>query len=372
VASTEEEKKKPRGETIESAKVDPVPKRQDFTDWLSTLFTGENQFPEKLHVCAVSGPMKERLGPTVKQIVYGPKDLKPNKEAVVKLSNEILHLIQRDCDIQRKEMVYGVHAAHFSRETEYYERFLIRCKPTGVHRGDGDPREEDDELETPQVRREKQQLDHGEQMFALYKAGFEGLLDRMDRIVERQDSGIEKRDSRIERLGDMLEKALSLEEERAQRRMWTELKIKAVDKGLDMGLALAPPLLNQLVGKKVIPTDETSETLTLKNFFKLEKEGGKLTEAQSIAAFGKYSDKEPFEQLQPGVLTYAQAKLLYDVANCNIPVDRLDDLLPGGSLGITQEQGLALATQCGFSMDQVMPIQLLFDARMKRRLQQQK
>lgn len=352
----------------EKAQVEPIPKKAEFFEWLEKLFDGSTQFPEKLDARVVTGSRCEKLGPLIKQIVYGPKEIKPTKEKIVALSNELLFLMQRDCDIQRKQVVYGVFVSHFSRETEYYERWLIRCQPQGVHGGDGEPREDDEEKPSAEDAFSTHVLRHQERMSGLQIATVEGLLDRMDRILERQDARIEKQDARIERQNEMLEKALSLEADREERRRWGDMKIRGVEKALDMGLGLAPPLLNQLMGKSVLPTNDTSETIALKNFFKLKENGGLLTKEQTNKAFGVYEENPPHQLIVPGVLSTDQAKLLFDVANCTIPPEHLDRLLPGGDMTVSGDQLVALQMNCGFTPEQLMPLQLIFENRMKLRM----
>lgn len=373
---TENDKPTKKRDRDERPTVEPIPKREDFFLWLEKLFFDEPeafQFPEKIEVRVVSGKHHERLGPMIKQLLFGPgQQQKPTRTKLVELSNEILHRVQRDCDIQRKQTVYGVHVAHFARETDFYERYLIRCNPSAVHASEGAPREgeEDDSQGGKFVN---QVMSHHEKMFSLYGGAFEGLLDRMDRVLERQEGRIEKQDARIEKMSEVLEKALSLEAERAEKREWQQLKIKAAEKGLELGAALAPPLLNSLMAKKgesaLAPTTapgESLEALTLRNFFRKDTEGGMLTQEQANIAFGLYSEQPPHDLVKPGVLSMEQAKVLWDVAYGNASADALDSLLPGGPHAVTGEQLMALQSKCGFSMEQLAPLQMIFEARMKR------
>lgn len=363
---------------VDKSQVEPVPKRQDFFEWLETLFYQEPEaanFPEKIEVRVVTGKNFERLGPMVKQTVYGPgKDSKPTRGKLVELSNEVLFRCQRDCDIQRKPVVYGVHVSHFARETDFYERWLIRCQPTGVHSLEGTPRAGgDDDAEggrdITQAAFTTQVLSHHERMFSLYGGAFEGILDRMDRVLERQENRIDKQDARIEKMSEVLERALSLEAERAERREWQALKIKAAEKGLELGVALAPPLLNSIMNKNqpAPPVGtETPETMTLKAFFKKVEEGGQLTKEQSDAAFGVYDEEPPYKVIRQGVLNIDQVRLLWSVAQCEISADELDKLMPGGPLAISAEQVMALQTQCGFDIAQLAPLHMIFEARQKK------
>lgn len=373
---------------VDKAAVEPTPKRADFFEWLERLFYDEPEsasFPEKIEVRVVSGKNYERLGPMIKQIIYGPgKEAKPPRTKLVELSNEILFRCQRDCDIQRRQVVYGIHVSHFSREVDFYERWLLRCQPTGVHALEGAPRGDDgsggedaSDASLTQTAFTTQVLGHHERMFSLYGGAFEGLLDRMDRVLERQENRIEKQDFRIEKMTEILERALSLEAERAERREWQKLKVRAAEKGLDVGLALAPPLLNHLMsrsgGTSNLPAgSETPETLTLKNFFKKVEEGGMLTKEQADAAFGVYDDKPPYNCVRPGVLSLDQARILWDVSQCKVPVDELDKLMPGGMFAISFTQVQELQTNCGLTIEQLAPLHMIFEARQKKMAEKSK
>lgn len=369
---TDDSKKKgkaaPTGDIREKSQVEPVPKKADFFEWLEELFAG-TEFPEKIEIRVMEGPKYARLGPIINQIVYKPNEVKPTKEKIVAMSNKFLFEMQRDCDIQRKKTVYGVLVSHFSRESDYYARYLTSCNPSGVYAKDGAARpddEEDEEKISTQDRFSLKVLDFQERMFSLYASGLEGLVDRLDRIIERQDARIEKQDSRIEKQSEMMERALSMESERAERREWNALKQRAAEKGLDLVVGIVPPLVNQLANKSIVQTKETIETMTLKNFLKTVDDGGMLTTEQSNAAFGIYADQPPYDVIRPGVLSLQQAKLLFDVAHCKVSPDELDKIMPGGDLEITGEQ-LAGLMQCGFAMEQIAPLQMIFQSRASRK-----
>lgn len=350
-------------DTREKSQVEPVPKSPALFEWLEKLFDGGSQFPEMIACRVVSGRNFERLGPTVKQIIFPPKATKPSREELVSMTNDLVGLMQRDADIQRKSVVYGLHVSHKLRDSDFYERYLHRCNPSPLHSGDGVPRPDDNEPSEERAIEAQvsvQIMGHMERMFALYGGGFEGLLDRMDRVNEQQAQAIVKKDERIEKLADMLERSLSHEEERREKREWGQLKIRSVEKAFELGLAIAPPLLNQIAGKKLIETSDSPEAITLRNFFKKKDQGGSLTEEQAVLAFGSDDGRS-------GVLALEQTKLLVDVAYCRISTNELDKLLPGGPLEVTQEQVMALMSKCGLTVEQLAPLQLIFAARMKQR-----
>ena len=348
-------------DTRDKTLVEPVPKSQAILDWLEQLFDGSGSFPEKIECRVVRGRDFATLGVMVKQIVYPPKTPKPSREELVSLSNQLVYVMQRDADIQRKSVVYGIFAYHFSRDPEFYDRHLHRCNNSPLHAGDGVPRPDEDEHEARPAIAEQfavQAMGHQERMFALYGGGFEGMMDRFDRMLERYDQRVEKVEGRNEKLSDMLERALSMEEDRREKREWQQLKIRSAEKGLDFALGILPPLLNQISGKQLVATNDSMEAVTLRKLFIKVQDGGQLKEEEAIAAFGSDDGK-------PGALSMAQTKVLWDVGHCKQPVDVIDQLLPGGPLEIRQEQLMALVNI--FGMERLMPIQMIVADRMRRR-----
>jgi hypothetical protein len=357
-------KRPQKGDTFEGAQVEPVPKRPDFFAWLESLFDGSSEFPEKLDVRVVKGKDFATMGPMVMQKLYSPAKLKPTKEELVKLSNEVLHRVQVDCDQQRKSVVYHVAAIHFSRNPEPYERWLIRANPGKTYKN-GEDGEAEDGDDSQEDRFSAQLMRHQEQMFGLSGASMEGIFDRQDRIIERLLARGEAMEDRLAKTLDMLERALDRKAEREESLAWTKLKVEASKQGLGLAMQLAPPLLNGLVGKNVVPTSETLETITLKNFLKPAKDGGQLTEEQSAAAFGLWDDTPEHNLVKPGILRPEQSEILYRVAFGQLPPDELDKLIPGaGALAVTMEQLAAL--QQVFAMEQLAPLLVLFEGRQKR------
>ncbi len=362
------EDKKSKGDTREKALVEPVPKRRDFFEWLESLFDGTSQFPEKLELRVVEGKKLDRYGELIEQIVYLPNAVKPSTEKVVALSNKLLSQMQLDCDEQRREVVYGVFAWHFSRESEPYKRFIVRCKPDPkLSRGHESNGYGEDDVPMSD-RFSVQVLGHQERMVGLLGAGYEGMLDRDDRTIDRLLKRIESLEDKNARLVEQLERALSLEDERKTKIMWESVKVKGVERSMDMFIGMAPSLINTLVGRQVLPSQETPETVQLKNYFKSKEEGGILTEEQSEIVFGRYSESPPHDTIKRGVLTIEQSKILHDVAFCYVSSDELDKLMPGGPNEITMDQ-ITLLVQSGLTMDQLAPLHMLFQERLKKRSQ---
>lgn len=363
---TPEDKKKKRtpvAETLAGADVEATPKRQDFFDWLESLFFGAQNFPEKLKVHVVRGKDHATVGPLIQIKSWGASDKRPTKVELIMLSNWFLSLIQRDCDQQRRQVVYAVLASHFAREDEFYARFLIRCIPGPLFK-DGDNPEHEEGDENGEKRFSGQIMKHQESMVSMLGAGFEGQLDRQDRFIDRLIKRNEFLEKKIDELNDQLQRAMSLEMERADQRAWSAIKVKGAEQALALGMGFAPQLLGKLTGQQQHTNgviSETGETMTIKNFLKTKEEGGLATQEQLNAALGTYGPAPDHVHIKDGVLSLEQAQLLYDVAHCRVPANDLDKFLIPGPLAIRPEQLVAL--QQIFDFSQMLPLQGIFKSR---------
>jgi hypothetical protein len=360
---------------------DLLPKDQAFFEWLEKLFYDEPEvahFPEKIEVRVMAGAKKDRYGQILKVYAFAPKKAtkveqeagagagKPTREKLVYMSNEMLYLMQRNCDELRRSQVYGVAVWHLTMETEPYQCWIKRCNPQKRYASENGADDDDDETSDEQ-RWSTQLLRHQESMVGLLGSGYEGVVDRLDRIVERLLKRNESLEDKNGKLFDMLERALSLEQERIRAAKWDDLKIGATQKGLDLGLALAPPIINQLTGKQAVAGEATFETITLRNFLKTTGEGGQLTKEQADAAFGEFGPPPALALIKPGILSEAQGDIIIGVANGKLAPDELDKLLPGGPSPTTvmsMEQLAAL--QQVFPPEQLMPLQMIFQARYQK------
>jgi hypothetical protein len=349
----------PKADTFEGAQPEPVPKSIEFFDWLEALFDGMNQFPEKLAWMVVEGKKLDRPGPQIDSVIYRPKSPKPSREEMVKLCNKIIADCQYDCDVQRRPVTYQVQALHFAKDSDYYARKLIGCAPRPLGSGHPAARENEEDEISAEKQLSAQIMKHQEAMVPLLGQGFEGIIDRMDRIIARQQTRITELELRCNQQADMIERLQSLKEERDRRGKWDDLKLKSTEQGLGMLMSIAPPMLNQIMGKPVVPTNQSLEAITLRNFV------NSLKQEQAEALLGKWDNGK---LLEPGLLTEDQASIFIYVSLCQMDVDRLDELLPGGPHEITNEQMMGVLER-GIAMEQLMPLRILFEGRMKKRMQ---
>lgn len=375
--TTEDPKKRPKGKKpevqatpTEKVHVEPVPRNMAVFEWVEQLFNGEQEFPATIEVREGRGKGYQTNGPKLRQWTFQPTNSKPDREKLVKIANEMTSRMQVDCDVKQKAQVYALCAINFTRDSEPYDRAIIQFKPGQAYRlGENGDIEEEDEDASIEKRFSVQALGHNKAMFETTMEGLMGIIDRQDRTVERLLQRQDKMEERHFRMFDMLERALDLQQEREARRRKDELWTKGVEKGLELATAIAPPIVNAIAGKSVIPQPTHPDVAELQKFLRRTNDGGKLTDEQATKLFGLY--KEDGECVQPGALTPMQISTLFRVAGGQQPQEDLDKLLPGGECEISQDQMMQLQMIFADSMEQVLPLVFMFQARRTRREQGQ-
>ncbi len=362
----------------------PVVKDEALLAFLEDLFYADpepEQYPERIELNVVAGRYSEQLKSIVWTQQFAPikatgevlkksaGQAKPSKERLVALSNLLLQRMQQDCDQCGHRRAYGVHAWSTSRGDEPYMRFLKTVDPKGRYSREG--QEEEDGV-GPLSERDRflvQMSDQQRKMFEFYGEALAGLIDRYNRDKERDSSEIDRLHKQLSSKNEQLERALSLELDREERREWVRLRRQMADKGWAAVETYAPLLLASVVGKaKVIDSPPAANDPTivdaLRGFLRMTGEGGQLTPEQAVAAFGDW-DKATGTLITPGILTAEQSVILVHVATGQAPTSEIDRLIPpNGSNPITPQQLAALVKL--FPMDQIAPLQQVF---MKRNQQ---
>lgn len=343
------------------------PVNEDLFLFLDGLFSGEGEFPEKIEVRTVKGRNKDQYGVQVKQYIYKNTNApKPSREKIVMMTNEIVHRCKIHTDVAQRESNFIVGAMHHARSDDFYEIMELTLMPSKKwrrgERGDLDPEEPEDFAN----HYNKAFLGHITQMFGLFGAAFEGLVDRSDRQAAAASADAEKMRGRYIEMLEMNLRLMQASDDRQERiersKMWRE----NVGKGLDLAWGLLPPMLSSFKGNGSQNGWQqgmtTAESYTLEQFFKLPDSGGKLTVEQFELIFGKM---ENGVLVAPGALTLDQTQLLGRVAAKEICPDKLDDLLPGGPLEIKQEQIMKIL-QGGIPLEALLPLKTLLDVRMAK------
>jgi hypothetical protein len=375
----------------EKAQIDPSPKNPALLGWLEGLFYGPSDYPQKLEVRMMWGARHQNGGPVIKQILFPPNMIdpaqrvdsdekvessgktdrrkhKPNREELVEISHDILARIQLECDATGKAAVYYVLATHLLRDDQPYERFPIRANPKGGVRRSEDG-EDDDELgETGSLKKGYLQgMVQNREMFTLLGSMIEGLVDRQDRALIRAEEALEATRTQNLRMQDVVAKAMDINSERTIKEEWAKLKVRTVERGLNMFEAFAPQMMPGLLnGKNGGGITDSPESLTLKAFLRGSDEGGRLTKEQVDQVFGAFDDEPEMNLIRPGVLTEDQGRIIYQVARLEMHAQELEKLVPGGEHALTQEQLMRLQGVFKDSMDQIAPIIGLFGMVMQK------
>lgn len=359
----------------DKALVESLPVDEELFSWLEALFYGDPEpahFPEKIDLHVMEGKSKRSFGQCLKIFPFAPKkapskkaqeeagvqymgENKPNKEKLVALCNQIVGIMKRDADSSGHSQTYGICAWHGSLSDEPYDRTTRNYKPRGLYKSENGV--EEDEVSDERRYFLKMQEEQRE-MVTLVGSIWEGSTDRDHRTIEAQRVRIAYLERRVEELTERLERALSLELEREERRQSLALKNRVADRSFTLVENYAPLLLPKLLGMPPQAT-QMSELMVLKKFFLGADEGGQLTNEQILATFGWDHKTEKF--VCPGILTEEQAQILFRVANELDPVADLDKLNPGMPAGITTDQIARL--QQVFKVEQLLPLFEVFQRR---------
>jgi hypothetical protein len=390
--TTEDEKphKKGKGAPKEAYNpaATPVINDEHLYEFLLALFYDDpepEQFPEHVDLNIVSGKYSSKIEQTIWSkkfapiraeeyaVKHGAGAAKPNREQLAALSNLLLAKMRRDCDESGHARAYAVMAWSTSRSDSPYMSFPKKMAPAGrFARKPGEAEDEDEGL----TRGEKfviQLYTQQQKMFELYGEMLAGLSDRYQRTEERDASEIEKLRKERHSLTEQLERALSLEQDREERRAAFRQKREIIDKGMNVLETYGPSLASSLIGggkKDIIngSAETSDEAEALRNFLRTTDEGGSLTQKQMIDAFGDW-DENTGRLTTPGVLAPEQVLIVVMVSKGQTPPDELDKLMPGGPLEITQPQLMQLVRVFGAQIEQLKKI---FDMRMQKRQSKEK
>lgn len=229
---------------------EPAPKDEALFLWLEGLFFHDDAWPEKIEVRAVNlRSTKEVLGALITQRLLRANS-KMDKASIVALSNELLHLMQRDADVQRKSMVYGIYAIHFSRNNNYYDRFLVRCEPTGLYSREGFPRVDDaDDDDSPTVRLLKELLTDErrkstvqlDMLLGVLSGALERSDERLERVEALVDGAWQKQAAMMQATENLISQSHARDEKGAWGQLQRDLARAGAQKALDVlgGIAAA-------------------------------------------------------------------------------------------------------------------------------------
>lgn len=354
------------------------PSNEELFNFLDNLFTGEGEFPERIDVRIVKGRNRDQYGRQVKQFIFKSGSVKPSRERVVMMTNDIVLRIRQETDVMRRETDFMIGAMHSARSDDFYEIMTLTVKPTkkwsksGAELGIiGDDNNDDDSVPFS-LSYEKAFLSHSNTQSSLMWSMIEGLVDRMERHNSLIFNQLEK--VQIQNFGlieshlHLLQAADDREEKRERSKMWRE----NISKAVDHAWKLVPPVMASLKGNTDSWSEgtESPESMTLSEFFREKSSGGRLTEQEFEKIFGT-TDKLSKMIVTAGILSEEQGYLLMGVAQKKVNPNALDALLPGGQCEITPVQSQDIIA-AGIPVDVLMPLKLLLDVRVAKKQRKEK
>lgn len=360
------------GLPIVDRKVQPVVTNPGLVDWLESMWGPDFSITRlEIRQARERNGHIERLGPIRPPIQFRPDQPQPGRQQLVTLANEIVGSCQATTDAVGKKKLYCVVAYQFGASDDYAGIYPLRCTPKE------NPHEEPEHAysfsgeDGPQYptgplgatlqfadSQSRQALE--DRRFFLHKFVelTEAVTGHLAERADRQDRMIDSMFGRQLQLMETTEKLLDRDNERKIRARWAEVGVGAAERGVEMVLGLAPPIVNRLVGKDVVPATTSIERTTAANFIR------SVTPEQARAAFGFQGEGQP--PLEDCIFTKAQGGLLMAVAAGKEPGERIYELAPGSGSPIAISMEQVSKAQGVFPPEQAWPLFDLFQQRMRR------
>lgn len=336
-------------DTRERSQTIPDVADKDLTAFLQALFD-EESFPEKIELVQLWGHGARQRGMVLDTVTYKANMKKPDREAVVLLSNRLHGAAQRDCDMVGKPSRYGIVVWDLRRADKPYARYPMRLAP-GEHgfdlSGDGEGRdgegdEGDDEAKDRLSKRTKMLLDDHQWLVDKYQNALGGMMN----LLASENKNL--RDDR-DRLMERWIKDAEMREDVATKRHERTLDIKKQEftfKMLEDGVATIRAILPGIIIGKIEPGGESR---VLAQFME------SLSDEQLEMIFGKRDEEGLL--VSPGVLSPKQAFVINKVARCEIGPDSLQILFEGADK-IRPDQMMSI--QGMLRQEQIQPLMQFF------------
>lgn len=298
----------PRSKARNAATVIVNPKAPELFEFLDGLWLErgrEEGWPQRvvLHSIRNAGAT---LGPQIREVNFSYKS-RPDKEALVELSNMLLRLAQLEADSLAKPQVFAVVAYDDARGDHYYARCVLRLRPSGINAAVYDERgaAEDEEEGRAKLLERLLEEERRHSRWALEMAmnvasgALENSNARIDRMEQIVDGSWKRQTEMMKATEEMLNQAA----DRKAKTEWARWKQEKITLGLDKAFALAEHLLPALAAKHLASV--VMEPNPVRTFLET------LNEEEGTIAFGKIVDGQ---RVAPGFFSVAQGDLFLAIA----------------------------------------------------------
>lgn len=311
----------------------PNPSDPRLFEFIEELFK-QDQIPEQIELRQASGRGGRNYGEHVCPAeTFKPNAAKPGREKLVALANKFLDLAQHDCDELGTQQGYAVLAKHHARSADYYARFYFRRYPKKAAGDDlgadeENPNRHRDEMLSFMLDHAKQNDENDRLRQDQHSSAVGDILAQQRQIIEmlmedrREDRRLYAELMKEHRItAQQLDEALSKRHERDLQTQMQQFKFGMIQNGVEFLKGLLPVAVNQITGKSTLQTNESPESIAIKQFLQ------SLSEEQSDALFGKPVDGG----INPngGIFTAKQVEILVAVARAQAPASTLDALFEG-------------------------------------------
>lgn len=363
--------------------VTPQPTSTKLFDWVEDKFNGPAAMPKSFELRLAFGPGGAQYRPeTVFQKEFLPNIKKPEREQMVEIANKIQAVAQDHCNELGKPQGFVVLAFNAIKSAHPYGIYYMKVRPNmfppqeGNHSGGGSGDGEDilsdgmhrDGLLRHSLEHMKSNDEHFRFMYdGMLKAWASTLSVQQDIIAAERKRNESLESQRLEWVKAIQESASTVQD-RNMKAETHAIKMKAIERGVDMVLQMVPVVAKTLERNKTgaLPAAEgakieaSPESIAVDQFIKT------LDNDQKTLLFGSRS--EDGAQYNPGIFTLPQVNILGQVAQCQAAPSVLELLLPGGEYAVTDEQ--MEKAQHVISVDRLMPLYAMIVEGQKQRTSQ--
>lgn len=314
--------------TKDKTVVVPDPKNPALFEFLERQFADSN-FPDKIELAQTFGPGGRQRGLVLDTQLYKPNSPKPQREAIVAMSNRFLTGAQRDCDTNKRPHKYAILIWNSLQSDKPIALFPLVCEPEQGLGGPG-PDPDDDEgggkdFEARDVLRRRMEKFNEDDRFRV-----ELFATTVSQLIKTQQDMIqEARNHNKELMALWVDGVKTVHQTNVelfrlqQDAKYQEWKLGVLKDSVEMVRGLLPIAVSKMQGKEqqeAKPGTESTESIAIANFIK------SLSDEQAHAVFGVWEDGA---RKQAGILTEDQCRLLDAVARCVQPPSALGALLEG-------------------------------------------